>query len=806
MIGLSNNDVNTTTQINADELMAEFDRESNTRRFSGEGKTVIKILFIVFAAFMFSTRFVTFPEQVRMSYFVGILMFLGFLLYPSYKKQSKKINYIPWYDYLLAVCAAAPYFYYATNYDYIVNKAAMIRVDTTAVIMGVIGIVAIFELCRRAVGLPILFVAGGFLAYAFYTTWMSKPNPELFKVVGAIVADLFYTTNGIFGSPINVCSTFIVFFIILGAFLEKTGIGNFFVDLANSVAGWASGGPAKVAVISSALEGMYSGSSVANTVGSGSITIPTMKKIGYKPEFAAAVEAAASTGGQIMPPIMGAAAFLMAEMIPDKNITYPVIAVAAILPAVLYFTGIFMMIHFEAKKLGLKGLPKESIPNFFKLLFSKGYLLIPIVILVAMMSGGTTAAKAACMAIISTLAIMLIMDVVNIIKNRKIKKLADLEIFLPVIAFVVLKFVLGMELENAGLLTGFFYILVALGNENTKESGKLAAEAFESGMKNTMGVAAACAIAGIVSGVVQSTGLASTLLNFVRDVSGGNLIVALFMTMIACIVLGMGVPTTANYVIMATTTAPILIELGLPHLAAHMFVFYFGIVADITPPVALAAYAGSAIAGSNPLKTGVTATKLAIAAFIIPYIFALNPKMLLIDAALYEIVIIVATALIGIFAISAGLEGYMFRKMKIYEILPLLAGGILLINPDIISSLVGLVIVGAITAIQMIEKYHDKHQSSKNVSNKVVLVLIIAAVLVALILGYSFLGGKNEKAEAKGPAVKTEEDAGTETDVAVETETADETEATDEAETTVEADMTESGAEDASETVAVVTA
>ena len=683
-------------QINADELMAEFDRESNTRKFTGEARTVIKILFIILAFFTFATRFVTFPEQVRMSYFLGIVMFLGFMIYPSYKKQSKRENYIPWYDYILGIAAASPYFYYAMNFEAIANKAVMIRRDELAVLLGVIGIVAIFELCRRAVGLPILFVAGAFIVYAFYYG----------KTYDAIVYDLFYTTNGIFGSPLNVCSTFIVFFIILGAFLEKTGIGNFFVDLANSIAGWASGGPAKVAVISSALEGMYSGSSVANTVGSGSITIPTMKKIGYKPEFAAAVEAAASTGGQIMPPIMGAAAFLMTEY---TGLSYPTIAVAAILPAVLYFAGIFMMIHFEAKKLGLKGLPKESIPNFFKLLLSKGYLLLPIVVLVAMMSGGSTPAQSACMAIITTLVIMFLTDVVHVIKDKKIKKLADLEIFLPIIVFAVLKFALGFELENAGLISGLFYVLVALGNDNTRESGKLAVEAFETGIKNTMGVAAACAIAGIVSGVVSTTGLASTLLAFIKSVSGGNLIIALFFTMIACIILGMGVPTTANYVIMATTTAPILIELGLPMLAAHMFVFYFGIVADITPPVALAAYAGSAIAGSNPLKTGVVATRLAIAAFIIPYIFALDPRMLITGQSHFlEVIMIVVTAFIGIFAISAGLENYMFRKMKIFEIIPLLVGGILLINPDFVPSLIGLVIVGVIVVIQFLERRHDK--------------------------------------------------------------------------------------------------
>ena len=436
-----------------------------------------------------------------------------------------------------------------------------------------------------------------------------------------------------------------------------------------------------------------------------------MKKIGYKPEFAAAVEAAASTGGQIMPPIMGAAAFLMTEYV--KGYTYPMIAVAAILPAVLYFSGIFLMIHFEAKKLGLRGLPKESIPNFFKLLFSKGYLLLPIVVLVAMMSLGTTPAKAACMAIVATLAIMFLMDIVNIIKNKGFKKLADFEIFLPLAAFLFLLLGCNMELEKAGLLAGIFYILVALGNKNTEESGKLAVEAVEAGMKNSMGVIAACSIAGIVAGVVSTTGLAQTLLTFIKTTSNGNQFIALFMTMIACIILGMGVPTTANYVIMATTTAPILMELGIVPIASHMFVFYFGIVADITPPVALAAYAGSAIAGSNPLKTGVTATRLAVAAFVIPYIFALQPKMLFVNANVFEIVTIIITSIVGIFAIAAGLEGYMFRKLRFYEIILSVAAGLLMIYPGTVTDLIGLALVALVIVLQKLDKRTAKTQSNQ---------------------------------------------------------------------------------------------
>ncbi len=682
-----------------DELMAEFDRESNVRQFSGVSSIIMKALFLAFVVFVFGTRFITLPEQARMSAFLGIIMFLGFLIYPLYKKQTKKKNFIPWYDFIFAVVGSMPYFYYAFNFDAITRRAFLINDLDKA--MALIGILFLFELCRRAVGVPILFVAGGFIAYAFYYG----------KSLSSILYNLFYTTSGIPGTPLNVCSTFIVFFIILGAFLEKTGIGGFFVDLANSIAGYASGGPAKVAVISSALEGMYSGSSVANTVGSGSVTIPVMKSIGYKPEFAAAVEAAASTGGQIMPPIMGAAAFLMSEI---TGIPYTTIAIAAILPAVLYFAGIFMIIHFEAKKLGLKGLPKESIPNFFKLLFRKGYLFLPIIVLVTLMSNGKTPAMSACMAIITTMLIMLITDFVKVLsglvkKTASSRDVVDLVLLaIPVAIYAVGQFVLGYKMEDIGIIAGLVYIVVSFLGKNIKESGKISLDALETGIRNTMGVSLACGLAGIIAGVVTITSLGSTLINVIVPIAQDNLFLALFLTMLTCIVLGMGVPTTANYLIMATITAPILEQMGLPLLAAHMFVFYFGIVADITPPVALAAYAGSAIANSNPLKTGVNATRLAITAFIIPYIFAFNPKMLFIEATVSEVILIIITSVVGIFALSAALEGYMFRKLKIYEIIPLIIGGLLMIYPGITTDTVGLVLVAIVTVIQIIERNLDK--------------------------------------------------------------------------------------------------
>ena len=431
-------------------------------------------------------------------------------------------------------------------------------------------------------------------------------------------------------------------FIIFGAFLERTGIANFFIDLANSVAGSASGGPAKVAVVASALEGMVSGSSVANTVGSGSITIPLMKKTGYRAEFAGAVEAAASTGGQIMPPIMGAAAFLMTEYV---NEPYGQIAVRAILPAVLYFLGIFIAVHLEAKKFGLRGIPRSELPKFSQLI-RKIYLLAPLVILIYLVTSN----------------------------SNTIQVSASIAIIVAVVA--------------------------SLFDKDNRITPKRFFEALAAGARGTITVAVACGIAGVIAGCITVTGLGSKLISGVIALSGGNVMIGLVLTMICCIILGMGVPTTANYCIMATTCAPILQELGVNLIAAHFFVFYFGIVADITPPVALAAYAGSAIAKSNPMKTGVQATKLAIGAFIVPYVFALNPSMLFINASMGDIVLICATAVLGMFGIAAAMNGYLFKKIQWYMRIAFMVGGLMLLVPGLVTDIAGLVLLAALTAYQ----------------------------------------------------------------------------------------------------------
>ena len=638
-----------------DAVMRKYDRESATRIWEGTPKIIITAIMAIFSLYcLYMTLFSTALPEVRLTLFVGCIIILGFLTYPV-KKGHVHVNSMPWYDIVLMVVGSASFFYFAANALPLIKLAT--RIETIHVVIGVIGILVLVELCRRCVGIPILCVVGVLLVYTFYNQFSF--NPSFYNALKNIVYKLFYTTSGVIGTPINVCFTYIVLFIIFGAFLERTGIANFFIDFANRLAGWSSGGPAKVAVISSALCGMVSGSSVGNTVTTGSVTIPMMKKTGYKPEFAGAVEAAASTGGQIMPPIMGAAAFLMAEYM---DLPYAEVAVKAILPAILYFTGIFIAVHLEAKKLGLHGISRSELPKW-GYLAKNIYLILPLILLVWLVSSGAkTMAFSAALSILAAFVIGFVHKLLENIRVMGVKKAI-------------------MSTINSTILS--------------------AIDALAAGAKGAITVAVACAMAGIIAGCITVTGLASILINAIVQLAGNATIVGLVLTMICCIVLGMGVPTTANYCIMASTCAPILIQLGFPAVAAHFFVFYFGIVADITPPVALAAYAGSAIAKSNPMKTGINATKLAIAAFIVPYIFAYNPSMLFVgDVAWYDVIIISITALLGLFGIAAALNGYLYRKIPVILRIALIAGGLGMMIPGLASDLIGLAVVAAVVAFQ----------------------------------------------------------------------------------------------------------
>jgi len=641
-------DTSVGSAADVDEVMKKYDRESNTRVWEGTPKMIVRILGILFSCYcIFSTLkgWPTLPEQ-KLNIFLGLILIMGYLHYPI-KKGLVKPNYLPWYDIIIMVAGSVPFFYFAWKANEVIQLASRVTRDPKMVVFAIIGVLAFMELCRRCVGIPILCVLGALLVYTFVNVRFGK-----------VIYDLFYTTSGIMGTPVNVCQKYIVVFIIFGAFLERTGISNFFISLANCVAGASAGGPAKVAVLSSALCGMVSGSSVGNTVTTGSVTIPMMKRTGYKGEFAGAVEAAASTGGQIMPPIMGAAAFLMAEYM---GIPYAQVALKAILPAALYFTGIYIAVHLEATKLGLKGIPRSELPKMSELL-PKIYLLLPLVVLVVLVSTqARTMQTSAAIAIVITVIVGIINNMVN-----KAKNIED-----PAEHFTVTKFF----------------------------------DALEAGGKSAVTVAVACAMAGLVAGCITTTGLASTLITAIVKVSGGKAIIALFLTMICCIILGMGVPTTANFCIMASTCAPILMDdrIGIVPVAAYFFVFYFGIVADITPPVALAAYAGSAIAKSPPMKTAINATRLAIAAFVVPYIFAFSPTMLFEFAEgtstamiIIQVVQICVTSLLGIYGIAAALSGYLFRNLNILFRLILIAGGLCMMIPGTITDVVGLVLVGGL--------------------------------------------------------------------------------------------------------------
>ena len=651
---------------NVDEIMRKYDRESNTRIWEGIPKIVVGIILALFSLFcIYVTLFANFLEQVRLSSFLGLVIVMGYLTYPA-KKGKMQPNYMPWYDILLMVVGSAAFFYYTFNAETLLNTGLKMKLqDPFYIIAGIIGLVVLAELCRRSVGLPILCVAGAFLAYTIF--WYVKDG----KMMGKIVHELFYNENGIFSTPVNVCSKYIVVFIIFGAFLEKTGISTYFIELANGLTGKYAGGPAKVAVVSSALCGMVSGSSVGNTVTTGSITIPMMKKTGYDKNFSGAVEAAASTGGQIMPPIMGAAAFLMADYL---GVPYSDIIGRAILPACLYFLGVFLSVHLEAKRLGLKGLSKEQLP-VLKELVKESYLLLPLFILIYLVCSQTmTMQSSAAWSILATIVVGVISNYLRMRKVLKMAREGDLQ-----------------ATEEAEKVTGQQFRLIHI------------FEALENGGRSCISVAVACGIAGLIIGCLTVTGLASTVINTIVMISQGKLFLGLLLTMICCIILGMGIPTTATYCIMASTCAPILIQMGVPMICAHLFVFYYGIVADITPPVALAAYAGSAISGGSPMKTGVNATRLAIAGFIIPFIFALSPDMLLVNTTWYEVLLITVTSIIGMYGVCYGLSGFgageesgSGRITGICKRIISIAGGLLLIYPGIGTDVFGVALVGAV--------------------------------------------------------------------------------------------------------------
>jgi len=632
-----------TDKERAEAVLKKYDKDSDTMEYKGIMAKIVSAIAITFSIFqLYTATFGVLDAQLQRAVHLGFGLALVYLLYPTRKSWSR--TKLHPFDLLLAILGAAAPAYILIEYNQLVMRSGL--VTTPDLVVGILGILLVVEATRRVVGIPMVTVVLLFLAYAFAGPYMPGVLAHRGLTLSQLVGHLFFTTEGIFGIPLGVSSTFIFLFILFGAYLESTGLGKFFIDLANSIAGWASGGPAKVAVLSSGLMGTVSGSSVANVVGTGSLTIPMMKKLGYHKNFAGAVEAAASTGGQLMPPVMGAAAFLMAEFV---GVPYIDIVKAAVIPALLYFTGVWLGVHFEAKRSNLKGLPREQLPKMSRLLVERGHLAIPLVVIVYLLVTGYTPMRAALVAIVLSIICSAL---------RKSTRMKPIEI------------VRGLD----------------------------------KGARNVLSVLVACASAGIVIGVVTKTGVGLKLASGLLTLSGGMLLPTMFFTMITAIVLGMGVPTTANYVITSTIAAPAIIQMGVPVLAAHMFVFYFGIIADVTPPVALAAFAGAGIAGGNALRTGVNAAKLAIAAFIIPYMFVLSPVILMIDATIPGLVVTTVTAIIGMIALSSALIGYLADNCRIYERILLIAGGLLLIDPGTVTDLTGIAIFAIILFFQIERK------------------------------------------------------------------------------------------------------
>jgi TRAP transporter 4TM/12TM fusion protein len=637
------------------ELMEKYDPEAGTRKLTGVFGWISFLGLLAFSLFhLYTGIFGVLTAQLQRSIHLGFALALIFLLFPARRKNRGKEHRVAWYDLILAIFSVIVGIYWPLMMDDLVLRAG--NVTNLDFYVGLVAILLVLEATRRAVGLPITIIAVIFMGYAIFGPYMPGFIAHRGLDLERLVQTMFFTTEGILGTPIAVSSTFIFLFLLFGSFLIKTGVGEYFNDLSIAIAGRSVGGPAKVAVFSSALQGTISGSSVANVVTSGAFTIPMMKNLGYKKEFAGAVEASSSTGGQLMPPVMGAAAFLMVEFI-GGGISYWDIAKAAAIPAILYFTGIWIMTHLEAKRIGLRGLTKEEMPNRKEVL-KKLYLLLPIIAIIILLMSGMSVIRSALWSIVIT-------------------------------------------------------VLVSAFRKDTRIGFKGTVDALVDGARSALGVAAATAAAGIIVGVVTKTGLGLKMANGLLDLAGGTLLPTLFLTMIAALILGMGSPTTANYVITSTIAAPAIILLGVPDLSAHLFVFYFGIVADITPPVALAAFAAAAISGGEPFKTGVESSKLAISAFIIPYMFVLSPELLMIDTTWTYLIWVVFTAFIGMFAISAGVIGYWMRKMFWIERIVALIAGLCLIYPEKISDIIGLVSFGILLGLQFFYKSEKNPETGK---------------------------------------------------------------------------------------------
>lgn len=649
-----------------EELLKKFDKSSALRSFEN-----IKVRYFVFALAVTYSLFhlyITYnpmPELLQRSAHVSIGLCLIFLLYPARRNSSRSRT--SWVDWLLFVGSAASMTYLFVEYQNIVTTRGGIP-NTTDIVFSMITVVLVFESARRIMGWGLPLLALIFLIYPFVSGFEFMPDRLMTRPfdMGDIFGQMYLKTEGIFSSAIGASVTFIFLFILFGAFLAKSGMGQLFNDLALALAGHKQGGPAKVAVISSGFMGSINGTAVANVVGTGAFTIPLMKKIGYNKNFAGAVEASASVGGQILPPIMGASAFIMAE---TTGVSYGTIALAAILPAFLYYLGVIAQVHFRAGRDNLKGIPKADLPRAKEVLKERGHLLLPIIGLVVLLFNNIPVSYAAFYTIVLTVIVSSL---------RKSTRMSIGDIF----------------------------------------------EALADGARQSLSVMSACALVGVIIGVVSLTSFGSVMTSSIMSVGAGSLFLTLFFTMLASMLLGMGLPSIPAYIITATMAAPALANFDIPILVAHMFVFYFGLFANITPPVALASFAAAGISGGDPMKTGFQSLKLALAGFIVPFMFVYNPAMLMLDTtdalvtskefplpSLWVIASVTVTAIIGIIALSAAVEGYFKSQLNPLMRLILAAGAFMLILPEGMTDLLGIAVVGSVVAWNILQT--NKEQASR---------------------------------------------------------------------------------------------
>jgi TRAP transporter 4TM/12TM fusion protein len=645
----------------AEEMMEK--QEFGERRLAGLAFRVTFLIAIGMTCFqMYTAFFGVLTSTLQRSVHLSFAITLCFLFYPFSKRSKRKT--IPAVDFVLAALACAVTIYVTVFYEQLVQRIG----DPTTVdlVTGVLTIVLILEASRRAVGWPLVIITGLFILYGFFGPYMPGVLAHRGYSFRRIVDHLYLTGEGIFGIPLWVSSTFVFAFVFFGAIFERTGAGEYLMRLAMCLVGHTRGGPAKVSVVASAFMGTISGSGVANTATIGTLTIPLMKKVGFKPELAGGIDTAAGGNGQLMPPVMGAAAFVMAEFL---GIPYLDVCVAAALPAVIDQLALLGAVHLLSVKYGFKGVPRAQLPKFIPTLTSGLHFLVPIgVLLYALVIARLTPLTAAAMAI----------------------------------AVAVSIFVARGAMIGAGLLRveGPGAGAAAAGPANwaaLTDSLAKVIDAMYNAARSMAGIGVTCACAGMVVGMVSLTGAGLNMTNILVEFSFGNVYLAMLLTMVACLILGMGVPTTPNYVIMATIMAPALIAMkpDTPLIAAHLFVFYFGILADGTPPVCLAAYAAAGIAGADPFKTGLESFKLDMRTFLLPYMFITAPQMLLIGLdpgimGVLEATWIFITASLGMYALAAGMQGFFIDEDTWYERILLLAVAFGLVKPGITSDILGM--------------------------------------------------------------------------------------------------------------------